>query len=385
MRPVLKDRGKLMRKFLIRSLTLLFAIVLFLIGAITIEFTFRRGRTPQIANAPTSVASLERIMLGAVEQWILIRGWNASNPVLLFLHGGPGMPAMYLAHDFQRELEKDFVIVHWDRRGAGKSYAAGVEGELTVRQTLDDTYELTRLLQKRFGQRRIYLVGHSAGTYLGMLAVWEHPEYYAAYIGIGQISMSPRRVLEVQKEFLLQKARESGDSVLVMNLQSESVKIREDELFRYGAELYKSTSFWPLLLTGLRAPEYTFTDAINVKKGADLVNRKMVYDVISGPLAEHVQHVDIPIFFFLGRHDYTTPSTLAAEYLDSLKCPCKRLVWFENSAHFPFYEEPEKFRLEMIKVDAETRLFWAKSNVCYEATCKRSSGDRTAANTPLVS
>ena len=352
-----------MRKYIFRYLKILSAILLLLVSAITIEFTFHRGGTPQIANAPGSVTSLEQIRLGGVEQWILIRGWDTTKPVLLFLHGGPGMPAMYLAHDFQRALEKDFVIVHWDRRGAGKSYASGVEGTLTVRQTLDDTYELTRLLQKRFGQKRIYLVGHSWGTYLGMLAVKEHPEYYAAYIGMGQMSMSPRREFELQKEFLLGKGRESGDSALILNLQSDSAKIRENDLFRYSAELYKATSFWPLLFVGLRAPEYTFSDAINVKKGVELVNRKMVYDVIPGPLAEHVRRIDIPIFFFLGRHDYNEPSALAAEYLDSLRCPYKRLVWFENSAHFPFYEEPEKFRLEMIKVDADTRLFWSKSSM----------------------
>ena len=350
-----------MHRRYIKYLTRLFAIVLLLIGAIAIEFTFHRGRTPHIPDAPGSITSLEQITLGGAEQWILIRGWDATKPVLLFLHGGPGMPAMYLAHEFQRELEKDFVVIHWDRRGAGKSYASGVKGELTVRQTLDDTYELTRLLQSRFGQKRIYLVGHSWGTYLGMLAVKEHPEYYAAYIGMGQMSMNPRRKFELQKEFLLGKGREAGDSALVMNLQSGSAKIREDDLFQYGAELFRATSFWPLLFVGLRAPEYTFGDAMNVKKGADLVNRKMIYNVLSGPLAENVRRVDVPIFFFLGRHDYNEPSALAAEYLDSVKCPYKRLVWFENSAHFPFFEEPEKFRLEMIKAEAETRLFWSQS------------------------
>ena len=355
-----------MRKYIKRYLKILLALVLLLVGLITFESTFHRGRTPHIADAPGSVASLEQVRLGGVEQWILIRGWDASKPVLLFLHGGPGMPAMYLAHDFQRELEKEFVIVHWDRRGAGKSYSAGVEGQLTVRQTLDDTYELTRLLQKRFNQKRIYLVGHSWGTYLGMLAVREHPEYYAAYIGMGQMSKSSHRVFEAQKEFLLGRGREAGDSVLTMNLQSGSPKIREDDLFRYGAELYNATSYWPLLFVGLGAPEYTFGDAMNVKKGADLVNRKMIYDVISGPLAENVHSAAIPIFFFLGRHDYNEPSALAAEYLDSLKCPYKRLVWFEHSAHFPFYEEPEKFCVEMIKADAETKLFWSTSNMHIE-------------------
>jgi len=351
-----------MYRILKKALKVVSTFILLPIIATVFDSCFERGRTPSIPDIPGSVASLEKIKLGGVDQWILIRGWSTSKPVLLFLHGGPGMPAMYLAHAFQGELEKDFVVVHWDRRGAGNSYASGVDGKLTVRQTLDDTYELTRLLQDSFGQKRIYLVGHSWGTYLGMLAVWEHPEYYAAYVGMGQESMSGRRVFEVQKEFLLRKARESGDSDLVTYLQSNPPKIREDDLFRYHAELYKATNFWPLLWDGLLAPEYTFCDGINVERGVNLVNRKMVYDVISGSLADHVRHIDIPVFFFLGRYDYTTPSTLAAEYFDSLKCPLKRIVWFDHSAHFPFYEESEKFHLEMIKADSETKLFWSEAN-----------------------
>ena len=88
----------------------------------------------------------------------------------------------------------------------------------------------------------------------------------------------------------------------------------------------------------------------------------MIYDVIGGPLVENVRRVAIPVFFFLGRHDVTTPSSLAAEYLDSLQCPFKRLVWFEQSAHFPFYEEPERFHQEMVAVNVETNSFWLQLN-----------------------
>jgi pimeloyl-ACP methyl ester carboxylesterase len=126
---------------------------------------FTPGRTPAI-HQPRSVASLERVRISGVDQYILVRGNDASLPVLLFLHGGPGMPAMYLAHSFQRELEKEFVVVQWDRRGAGKSYREDISSTLTTEQLVADTVELTNVLRARFHQDKIYLVGHSWGTYL---------------------------------------------------------------------------------------------------------------------------------------------------------------------------------------------------------------------------
>ena len=136
---------------------------------------FTPGRTSAI-HGPTSVASLERVRIGDVDQYILIRGNDTSLPVLLFLHGGPGMPAMYLAHAFQRELEEEFVVVQWDRRAAGKSYREDISSTLTTEQLVADTVELTNALRARFHQDKIYLVGHSWGTYLGMLVTARHPE-----------------------------------------------------------------------------------------------------------------------------------------------------------------------------------------------------------------
>src|SRR5579864_528927 len=147
------------------------------------------GLTPAI-HGPSSIASLERIRIGGVDQYILIRGNDSSLPILLFLHGGPGMPAMYLAHSFQHELEKDFVVVQWDRRAAGKSYREDISSTLTNEQLVADTVELTNVLRARFHQDKIYLVGHSWGTYLGMLVIARHPELYHAYVGIGQLARS---------------------------------------------------------------------------------------------------------------------------------------------------------------------------------------------------
>jgi pimeloyl-ACP methyl ester carboxylesterase len=229
------------------------------------------GITPPIrdergAVVPGSVASLEHIALGGVPQWVLIRGRSAKNPVVLFLHGGPGMPAMYLAHAWQRPLEDEFVMVQWDRLGAGKSYFGEIPTRyLTVRRLLDDTYELANFLRGRFAQDRIILVGHSWGSYLGMLAVRERPDLFRAYVGVGQVTGSGR-----------------GDTLLVRA---------------------EATNWWPLLRLGLRAPEYTLGDVLRMPKGLSLYARALQYDVPADTLSANVTAVRVPVTVVAGRYD----------------------------------------------------------------------------------
>jgi hypothetical protein len=138
----------------------------------------------------------------------------------------------------------------------------------------------------------------------------------------------------------------------------ESADITEDDLFRSGDELFASRSYWPLLKTGLAAREYTLRDVLNVKTGADLVNREMAYDVLPKPSDGEIHKVDVPVFLLLGRHDFNTPSQLAAQCLERLDAPIKRLKWFEQSAHCPFFEEPEKFHRELLQAAQTAAEFW---------------------------
>ncbi|HZW94377.1 MAG TPA: alpha/beta hydrolase [Candidatus Eremiobacteraceae bacterium] len=306
---------------------------------------FTPGRTPAI-HWPNSIASLERIRIGGVDQCVLIRGNDTSLPVLLFLHGGPGMPAMYLAHAFQRELEKEFVVVQWDRRAAGKSYREDISTTLTTEQLVADTVELTNILRARFHQDRIYLVGHSWGTYLGMLVIARHPEFYHAYVGIGQLARSSP-IAGIQDEYIRQTARRMGDQDAIKELEENGASVRETLVFKFGGEIHKAKSFMPLLLTGLAAPEYSLRDARNIPKGVSLYSRNFVYNSISGELMDVITKVEIPVYFFTGRYDYTDPFTLTEQYFSTIKAPEKHIVWFEESAHFPFYEEPAAFARQM--------------------------------------
>ena len=143
-----------------------------------VQTTWQTRKTLSPAN---SIESLEAIELGKVEQWILIRGEDRTRPVLLWLHGGPGQPLMPTAHHYDAELIKHFVVVHWDQRGAGKSYDPALSPEqLSVDQFIADTYDLVQYLRQRFNVPKIYLIGHSWGSELGALTVARYPELFYA-------------------------------------------------------------------------------------------------------------------------------------------------------------------------------------------------------------
>ena len=140
---------------------------------------------------PGSIASLEQVRINGSDQWIEIRAWSPDKPVLLSIPGGPGQSDLALSRPTLGTLAKDFVVVSWDQRGIGKSYASFDPKTLTTKQAVADTIALTNYLRKRFDERKIYLFGESGGSVIGVLAVQQHPELYHAWIGSGQM-VNPR-------------------------------------------------------------------------------------------------------------------------------------------------------------------------------------------------
>ena len=345
------------------ALSIVVGLFVLALVSIVCVVPIRRGYTPQY-NSPKSIASLEQFCLGGGPQYVLIRGRDRQNPIVLFLHGGPGMPTMYLAHDFQRDLERNFVIVQWDRLGAGKSYAAGVAASnLSVGQEINDTIDLIDQLRARFHQQRIYLVGFSYGTYLGILVAQRVPERLHAYVGIGQLACSEEENRKIQDEWLLKQASEAHDREAMDELSGRRSLDREKWLFKYGAEIHSARSWWPLLWSGIRSPEYTFGDVLNVKKGVQFTASHLRYDAINGSILENVSSIRIPVYFFSGRFDYTDPTICTVRLFNNLAAPIKRMVWFGHSAHFVFFEEPEQFALEMKRVAAETSRWESEQGI----------------------
>jgi pimeloyl-ACP methyl ester carboxylesterase len=313
-----------------------------------------RVYTPDI-QGPQSIASLETVELGGDKQWILLRGHDRKAPIILFLHGGPGMPMMYLAYAFQRRVEDGFLAVQWDRRGAGKSYAPDIDtAKMRTSREVADTIELMEKLRARFGGGKIILVGHSYGSVLGVLVALKRPDLVRAYVGIGQVACDRAGVLKLQDAWIAAEARRRGDAEVLALATSGKAYDREGPLFSYGGEVVGATSMFHMIGIGLRAPEYSLLDAYHVKTGVDFTHAHLKNDVFTGAIMDAVPRLQVPVYFFEGRNDETEPSACAAAYLAKLDAPRKSLIWFDRSAHFPFLEEPEKFRQALDRVAAET-------------------------------
>lgn len=318
-----------------------------------------RVYTPDIAGDPKApgeaIASLEQADLGGDKQWVLIRGRDRRAPIVLFLHGGPGMPMMYLAYVFQRPLENDFLTVQWDRRGAGKSYSADIDvSKMSIHQEIADTVSLIQQLRSRFGKQKIILVGHSYGSELGVLVVRARPDLIRAYVGVGQVACDRAAELSLQDKWIAAQARNRGDAPTLAQALAGKPYDREGALFRYGGEIVGQTSFLYLVGLGLRAPEYSLVDGYHVKTGVDFTHSHLKNDAFTGALMDAVPRLDAPVYLFEGLHDETAPTACAVQYFNRMSAPQKRLIWFDSSAHFPFLEEPDQFRRALKLVVAET-------------------------------
>ncbi|MBV9609981.1 MAG: alpha/beta hydrolase [Acidobacteria bacterium] len=321
-----------------------------------------RCGTPPIVDTsgkaiPGSVASLERVRIGGIDQWVLIRGVNRNNPVLLVLHGGPGLALMPLAYKFQRGLEDDFVVVEWDQRAAGMSYSPTVpSSSLNEEQLISDAREMTKFLRSRFHQPRVFVLGHSWGTYLGMRLIQRYPEMFYAYVGVGQVG-DASRIPELQAAFVRAKAQQIGDQQAVQQLAGGDEGARRGLVKQFGGDVHGMTSSWPLVKMALHAPEYDVFDYARYLGGLIFYYRHMPNDLRHAGPAQSVTSVDVPVYFFAGDYDEIAPTVLAREYLDQLRAPKKTLVPFASSAHWPFLEETGKFSADMKRVRVET-LGW---------------------------
>lgn len=314
-------------------------------------YTFKSFTMPIFAHG--SIADLFELDVNGDVQYLLVRGVDRKQPVILFVHGGPGMPAMFLAHDFQRDLEKEFVVVHWDQRASGKSFKHTVgQAQLSSSLLLSDMDVVVDYLRASLGARRLWIVGHSHGSYLGALYARRHPEKVCALVGTGQVADETRsgRTRAIQEQFLQSRLDSLGlDPGTVINDSNF-----EELLFLTGSELYGETSYSPLLMSGLMAPEYSVFDALNIAKGSSFSSRLMVYDMPRDLLTSEWQF-DVPVAVIMGSHDMVTPTQLSREYYDRIEAPAKAWYIFEETSHFPHFEQPRKFAEALVDLKSRWR------------------------------
>jgi len=318
------------------------------------------------SSGSNGIDSLEQVELGGVRQWILLRGRDTSRPVLLILHGGPGAADIMLARHFDGELVDDFVVVHWDQRGAGKSYDRSIPPEsMTRSRFVEDARELAQMLAARFRRQRIYLLGHSWGSEIGALAVARYPELFQAYIGVGQVvakaeqeAISYRYVLdrasEEHNEEALRELRRLGpppyDGVSGQSMQRKWLE-RLGGVY-HGAPI----SMLDYVRIALASPDYTLLDGVRFFRGQEFSESAFWQERLSTDLFREVPRIEVPVYFFAGRYDYNTPSELVERYYRALDAPRgKTLIWFEHAGHMIPYESPSEFRAALRRVAGDAR------------------------------
>ncbi|MCZ7539404.1 MAG: alpha/beta hydrolase [Anaerolineae bacterium] len=305
---------------------------------------------------PGSIAELITVRIGGHEQAMMIRGRSTEKPVMLYLAGGPGGTDLG-AMRADTTLEQDFVVVTWDQRGAGKSYAAlDPVKTLTVEQMVADTVEITDYLRDRFDEDKIYLVGNSWGTILGVLTVQQHPELFYAFVGTGQM-VSPRETDIMFYEDTLAWAEQTGNKSLAATLRKQGPP-PYDNLLNYEPALAHEHEWneYPELDTGkempsnLFVPENTLMDQINGLR-AFLDTFSILYPQLQGiDLRSDVPRLDVPVYLVIGRHEARGRAVLAREWFELLEAPAKEMVVFEHSGHRPLFEEPAAFAALMKRV-----------------------------------
>jgi len=294
--------------------------------------------------------------INGVRQGMLIQSRDISHPVLLYLHGG--MPEYFLQQKYPSSLDEILTVVWWEQRGSGLSYSPDIPADsMTVEQMVSDTIAVTNYLRQRFGKEKIYLMSHSGGTFIGIQAAARTPELFHAYIGVAQMSnqlMSEK----LAYDYMLQRFRAEGNTAMVRRLEAAPVTVDGGTPAAYlalrdpgmhplgiGTMHHMNSHITGVFLQSLMCPGYTLPEKARMWQAKARSGVSPFWEaMITTDLSTQVPHLDLPVYLLHGIHDYTVSYTEARSYFERLEAPVKGFYTFQESAHSPIFEEPEKAR-----------------------------------------
>lgn len=304
-----------------------------------------------------SIAEAGYVRLGGLDQWVMLRGENVANPILVVLHGGPGFSDTAFLRYHTPELEKSFTIVYWDQRGTGRSYRADIpRASMTIAQFVADLDELVAYVRRRLGneKEKVAILGHSWGSALGVIYASRFPEKVSVYCGVAQIGDSAageaasyaNAVAEAErqgKRAMLRKLRAIGPPPHT----AKALFVERTCAQRLGGGLAPK-EMWKTLRMLLGTPEASLLDLRATIRAFRFSIECMWSEASRLNLIEAVPALEVPVVMMLGRRDPWIPPEVSVAYFDALRAPSKKLVWFDASGHEPFVDEPSKFVTAMV-------------------------------------
>ncbi|HEY6486770.1 MAG TPA: alpha/beta hydrolase [Candidatus Cybelea sp.] len=315
--------------------------------------------------AARGIEELQALDVNGCTQWLSIRGRDRRNPVLLYLHGGPGSPTMPEAWTFAQPWEDYFTVVQWDQRGAGKTYASNdpqaIAPTMTAQRMIADAQYIVAYLLERLNKRKLFALGHSWGSFLGMELARRNPGQLHAYVGTGQMIDTQRSEAEGY-EFALAQARAQRNAKAVRELEAlapypgplgtltvDRIGAQRTWVIYYGGLTYRRRSFdydadcWKF------SPEYADRDVRLIDKGS-LFSLTHLLGVVERTNFEAVGELKCPLFIFQGKHDYETSWSVVHRWFARVRAPHKRFVTFLESAHMGMLEQPGEYLRELVNL-----------------------------------
>jgi len=314
------------------------------------------------------IDTLERVQLGGITQWIRVRGTDATNPVLLLMQQGPGLPIINDARRLERllGLEEAFTVIYWDQRGTGLSSPSLRKNlnrfEISVTRMVDDTVTLLELLRDRFGGKT-FIAGFSFGATFAAYAAVQRPELVAALVAAGMDIDVPAAENNAYA-FAVDGARQRGKRRAIRQLEAigppphttiKQFTTRARWVANFGGVATNanfSSMLRELVLSLVRSPDYSVADVIRTLRGIGASEAALLPQLATTDLVRTMPRLEVPLVMAQGRLDRVAPGEAAQRFHDALTAPSKQLVWFESSAHTPHLEEPAKFRDLLMNVRA---------------------------------
>jgi pimeloyl-ACP methyl ester carboxylesterase len=303
-----------------------------------------------------SIAEAGTQLIGGLDQWVMIRGRDVRNPLLLVLHGGPGSSETAFFRAYNAALEDAFTVVYWDQRGAGRSYAKAIPPQsMTLEQFIQDTDALVDAVRERFGQEKVVILGHSWGSLLGTLYAARFPAKVVAYVGVGQVAdMAASEAASYA--FTLEEAKRRGHKAAITALEAmgppphdlKSLSRQRRWLMAFGGAYGPLQTMPRMVMKALGSPEASPWDLVRLVQGATFSTGLLWPTLMTIDLRRDCLRFDCPMIFILGRRDMQVVASVSADYFERLQAPTKALYWLERSGHFAPWEEPDAFNALMI-------------------------------------
>jgi pimeloyl-ACP methyl ester carboxylesterase len=310
----------------------------------------RNARDYAVAT-PNGIDEARYVEVGGIQQWITIRGEDRSNPVVLFLHGGPGDATNPWGYAGFRSWLKRFTVVQWDQRGAGRTFGKNPDAPsqaITVARMTQDGVELAELLRKQLGKDKVILVGHSWGSILGVHMAKVRPDLFYAFVGTGQVA-DPATSYSVAYGELVKKAEALKDERAIRELRDAGPPPYSDGrgygVQRKWSNFFEGADAFLASMVGfaLAAPGYTLRDVNDWFEGQNVSAERLVPQTSALDARTLAGDFAVPVFVIQGAEDFTTPTSLARAFVDSIRAPAKGFDQIEGGGHFAVFMKSGAF------------------------------------------